>query len=183
MWVGRLSCSFVFFSERENIDSAGENGNDWRSYLRGVKKIKQICSHMFFSLSLLQKLNLILSALVTVLLTIMKGWQWIFISSVTICLYFHVPAYLERYFENKGVCYNPSLDGKLWNCELYLLPMSYLRVFHRDCTYPVSFQADWVIYCNGFFNVTDPKTAGKDTPKYRNPSKKIVGINPWSDNI
>lgn len=113
------------------------------------EKIKQMHSHMC-SLSLLQKLNPIFSALAAVLPTIIKGKQWIFISSVTIWLDSHVPAYLEKYFENKSVCYNPSLDGDLWLCQLFLLPTSSVRALHSHQIYAVSFQTDWGKYCNVF---------------------------------
>lgn len=47
----------------------------------------------------------------------------------------------------------------------------------------MGFQADLVMLLQCIFNATGPKEAGKDTPKYRNPSKKMDGINPQSDNI
>lgn len=112
------------------------------------EKIKQMRSHMC-SLSLLQQLNPIFSALAAVLPTVIKGKQWIFISSVT-RLDSHVPAYLEKYFENKGVCYNPSLDRDLWHCQLYLLSTSSVRALHRHQIYAVSFQTGWGKDCNVF---------------------------------
>lgn len=113
------------------------------------EKIKEICSHVC-SLSLLQQLNPVFSALTAVLPTIIKLKQWIFISSVTIWLDSHVFSYLEKYFENKGVCYNPSLDGDLWHCQLYLLPMSSVSALHRHQICAVSFQIGWGKYCNVF---------------------------------
>lgn len=163
--MSRLSCGFVFFCRRENIDWAGENRSDWGSYLRWLKRkiIKQICSHMYFSLSLLQKIRTYLFIFCDCGSFYRKRQQWIFISSITICLYFHAPAYLEKCFENKDVCYDPFLDADLWKCKVYLLPLFSFRPLLRDHMSPVGFQAGWGSYCNAFLMLQIQRKLEKTT--------------------
>lgn len=145
------------------------------------EKIKWMHSHVC-SLSLLQQLNTIFSVLAAVLPAIIKDKQWIFISSVTIGLDSHGSAYLEKYFEDKGVRYNPSLDGDLWHCQLLLLPTSSMRVLHRHQVCAVSIQTGWGKCCNVFLMLPFQRKA-EISPKHRNPRKKIDVFNSWSDNI
>lgn len=131
---------------------------------------------MCFSLSLQQKLSLIFSALLTVLPAVINGYEYSFLPSPYVFIY--VPVYLEKYFENKGVFYNLSLGGDMWNCKWYLLFVSSLRAIYKDHVYPVVFK---LLQC--ILNATVPKEDGKDTLKHRNPNNNIDGIRPWSDNI